>query len=207
MRRFRSGAGAAGLIGLGPLAYGVLVLKSAGARKAELPAQFAETSAKFRERLYLVCALRTLNGFRSKLSRAVEAFRAHVQGSGGQQRWKRVKFESRDTTELFATEGWDPRGTVELWLTEKIKETFRLDSTKMTALDEIDPEAWGVLLQAFELDALDLESSTEGRLLDTVSNLLFTKRGEDAEIERSDVFARVRAAWQGSSLANRGATD
>ena len=200
-------AGAAGLIGLAPVLYGALALKGAKARKAELPAEFAQTSSKFRERLYLVCALRTLNGFRSKLSIAVEAFRAHLQATGGQQRWKRVKFESRDTTELFATEGWDPRGTVELWLTEKIKETFRLDSTKMTGLDELDAEAWGVMLQAFELDALDLESSTEGRLLDTVSNLLFTKRGEDAVSERTEVFARVRAAWKASSLANRGATD
>tara|TARA_R110002072_G_scaffold95866_3_gene211166 strand:+ start:1682 stop:3004 length:1323 start_codon:yes stop_codon:yes gene_type:complete len=199
-------AAAAALIGLGPLAFGAMQLKAAGALKAALPGRFTQLSAKFRERLYLVCALRTLNGFRSKLTIAVEALRTHLQSNGGQQRWKHVKFEGRDMTELFAHETWDPRGTVELWLNEKVQEQFRLDSTRMSNMDELDEEDWGIMLQAFELDALDLESSTEGRLLDSVSHLLFTKRGEDSATERKEVFARVRAAWEASSLATRGAS-
>jgi len=199
-------AAAAALIGLGPIAYGAMQIKAAGAIKAALPKRFTVLSSKFRERLYLVCALRTLNGFRSKLTIAVEALRTHLQNNGGQQRWKHVKFEGRDMTELFAHESWDPRGTVELWLNEKVQEQFRLDSTRMSNMDELDEEDWGILLQAFELDALDLNSSTEGRLLDSVSHLLFTKRGEDSEAERKEVFARVRSAWEASSLAARGAS-
>jgi hypothetical protein len=199
-------AGLGGLIGLGPLAFGGLKLKAASAASAALPGEFADLSARFRERLYLVCALRTLNGFLSKLTRSVEAFRSHLQANGGRARWKRVKFEGRDLTELFATETWEERGTIESWLNEKVQEQFRLDSTKMSALDDLDEEDWGILLQAFELDALDLESSTEGRLLDSVSHLLFTKRGEDTAAERADVFARVRKAWETSTLASRGAS-
>lgn len=199
-------AAAAALIGLGPIAFGAMQLKAAGEVKAALPGRFTELSAKFRERLFLVCALRTLDGFRSKLTIAVEALRTHLQNNGGQQRWKHVKFEGRDLTELFAHETWDPRGTIELWLNEKVQEQFRLDSTRMSNMDELNEEDWGILLQAFELDALDLNSSTEGRLLDSVSHLLFTKRGEDADAERKEVFARVRSAWEASELANRGAS-
>jgi hypothetical protein len=199
-------AAAAALLGLGPIAFGAMQFKAAGAVKAALPERFTVLSGKFRERLFLVCALRTLDGFRSKLTIAVEALRTHLQNNGGQQRWKHVKFEGRDMTELYAHETWDPRGTVELWLNEKVQEQFRLDSTRMSNMDELTEEDWGILLQAFELDALDLESSTEGRLLDSVSHLLFTKRGEDAVAERKEVFARVRSAWEASSLATRGAS-
>ncbi|HBP18099.1 MAG TPA: hypothetical protein DEA08_09945, partial [Planctomycetes bacterium] len=75
-------AGLVGLIGLGPIAWGVGQLKQAGARRAAIPEEFSELSGKFRERLYLICALRELQVFRSRYSKAFEAFRTHLTREG-----------------------------------------------------------------------------------------------------------------------------
>ena len=200
-------AGLVGLIGLGPIAWGVGQLKQAGARRAAIPEEFSELSGKFRERLYLICALRELQVFRSRYSKAFEAFRTPLPREGGQPRWKKAKFDGRDITELFATESWDPRATVEMWLAEKVKEEFRLESTKLAGPEDLDAEAWGVIQQAFELESIDTGHVTEAQLLDSVSNLLFSRRGEDTKAERQRVFAQVKQAWEASELKERGGND
>ncbi|MGE0712736.1 MAG: hypothetical protein AB7N76_33490 [Planctomycetota bacterium] len=204
----RYGLGAVlALLGVGAIGFGLSQQKVAKARLAALPGEFAALSKRFRERLYLICALRTIDAHRSRYAQASEAFREHLQNSGGQQRWKKAKFDARDLTELLAGDTWDQRGTVELWLAEKVKETFRLDVTKLAGPEELDAEAWGVIQKAYELESLDTASLTEARLLDIVSDLMFTRRGEDTKAERKRVFDQVRAAWEGSSLKARGANE
>jgi hypothetical protein len=194
------------LSGMGAFLMGLKQSGVANAAKAALPGEFASLSQKFRERLYLICVLRTLDAFRSGYTQKLEAFRAHIKDSGGQQRWKKAKFDGRDLTEVFAPETWDPRGTVELWLAEKVKEVFRLESTKLAGPEDMDAESWAVIQQAFELESVDTGGSlTEAKLLDLVSELLFSRRGEDSASERERVFGKVRQEWQASSLAARGA--
>ncbi|HBP18098.1 MAG TPA: hypothetical protein DEA08_09940, partial [Planctomycetes bacterium] len=134
-------------------------------------------------------------------------FRTPLPREGGQPRWKKAKFDGRDITELFATESWDPRATVEMWLAEKVKEEFRLESTKLAGPEDLDAEAWGVIQQAFELESIDTGHVTEAQLLDSVSNLLFSRRGEDTKAERQRVFAQVKQAWEASELKERGGND
>ncbi len=205
------GAVAAGLVagvpttaGLGGAGLGALLLlvggfkaKKAGAARAELPERFAELSARFRERLYLICTLRVLYRVSSRYTVAADAYDSAIKDYGGNQKWKALKFEGRDLTEVFAAESWDPRGSIEHWLAEKVKQNFRLDSMTLAAPEDLDAEAWDVLLKAYLLESEEFgAASADGAMLATVSDLLFTKRGEDVSSERARVFGEVQAAWE-----------
>ena len=192
------GLGAAGLL---PAIIGVVMLARLGARKAAAPAAFADLSDRFRERLYLICALRTLYLYVSRYNVTVDALKRHFKEHGGKQRWKKVKFEQRDLTEVFVEDRWDERGTIELWLSEKVNERFRLESSTLAAPEDLDPEAWDIILRAYLLESVDRAEPSDGTLLAVVSELLFTRRGEDAASERERVFAQVRAAWQRAEAA------
>ena len=52
-----------------------------------------------------------------------------------------------------------------------------------------------VILRAYLLETTDTSESSEARLLDTVAELLFTRRGEDSREERDRVFQQVYSAW------------
>ncbi len=192
-------AGVFGALGVGALLFiiGAVLLNKVRKQKAQVPKDFANLSVRFRERLYLVCALRNLYRSSSRLTVTNEAFRSYLNDNGGKGRWRRVKFEGRDLTELFVEEEWDPRGTVETWLNDKVTKVFRLESTSLSPPEDQDEDTWEVVLKAYLLESIDQGGSDaeSGKLLAAVGDLLFTKRGEDVNAERDRVFEEVREAW------------
>lgn len=191
-----AGIGAA-VVGAVLGAVGALKFKGAAATKAALPGRFADLSSKYRERLYIMCTLRVLYRKSSRYTVCADAFDQAVKEYGGKQQWKRLKFEGRDLTEVFATETWDQRGSVEHWVSEKVKERYRLDSTTLTAPEKIDEEAWDVIHKAYLLESGDYgDEHADGKLLGAVSDLLFVRRGENTKDERVRVFAQVQKAWE-----------
>lgn len=186
---------AAGLIADG--AGGVL-LAGALKRRAALPGQFQDLGARFRERLYLTCCLRGLYQLTSRFTRASNALDSYQKENGGAPRWKRVKLDERDLTQVFAagTEAWHPKETIESWLNDQVTKTFRLDSQSLTAQGDIDAEAWEALARAYQLASEERGAQADGKLLDVVADLLFIHRGENVQAERKRVFAEVRHAWE-----------
>jgi hypothetical protein len=183
------------VLGLGLAGVGGTLFSKVGKQRAQVPQDFASLSDRFRERLYVVCSLRNLFQASSRYQRADDAFTSFIKENGGKARWKRVKSEARDLTEVFATETWN-KGTVEGWLKDKVTKVFRLDSTTLSAPGDIDDDTWDVIFQAYLLESVDDGGDQqEGKLLAAVGDLLFTKRGEDVQAERERVFAQVRAAW------------
>lgn len=192
------GAGA-GMAGVGVVLGGLglsQALKASGQR-ALAPGKFLELAARFRERLYLICALRVIDRLASRYARASDAFENLVKEQGGQARWKRIKLEGRDLGRLFAEDGdkWHEKETIEHWLAERVKTHFRLDSATLTAPGELDAQSWEVILRAYLLESSEREGRTEAELLDTVAELVFSRRGEDTRAERERAFARVYEAW------------
>lgn len=185
------------LVGVGPVLalVGIVLLVKAIKRRGQLPGEFADLGARFRERLYLVLCLRGLYQLTSRLTRATDAFDQFLKGNGGVNRWKRVKVEDKDLTKVFAegSEGWHPKETIETWLGEQVTKTYRLDSQSLAAQAEIDAEAWDAIMRAYKLSSD--EWGGDGKLLETVSDLLFIRRGEDSETERKRVFGQIYSAW------------
>lgn len=189
--------GALAGLGLVLSAIGVAGVVKSGSQRSAAPRQFMELAGKFRERLYLICALRVIDRMASQYARASDAFEIFVRDHGGQQGWKRVKLEARDLGKMFAPDGdsWHEKETIEHWLAEKVKTHFRLDSANLTAPSELDAQAWEVILRAYLLESVDKEGRTEAELLDTVADLVFSRRGEDTRAEREAAFKRVYEAW------------
>src|SRR5690606_21493069 len=100
-----------------------------------------------------ICTLRVLYRVSSRYTVAADAYDSAIKDYGGNQKWKSLKFDGRDLTEVFAGETWDPRGSVEHWLAEKVKQNFRLDSMTLAAPEDLDPEAWDVILKAYLLES------------------------------------------------------
>jgi hypothetical protein len=188
---------ALGALGVGALLalVGVALLAGAAKRKAALPKEFMELSAKFRERLYLIICLRGLYQMTSRLTRATDAFDSFVKEKGGVNRWKRVKMDEKDVTRLFAAGAaeWHPKETIETWLSDQVTKTYRLDSQSLAAQADIDAEAWDAIMRAYKLSSDEM--SGDGKLLDVVADLLFVGRGEDRKAERKRVFGDVYKAW------------
>ena len=61
-------------VGLVLVIVGVVLLAQAMKRRGQLPGEFADLGARFRERLYLVLCLRGLYQLASRLTRATDAF-------------------------------------------------------------------------------------------------------------------------------------
>jgi hypothetical protein len=186
-----------GAIGVGAVfdLVGMLLFTKARKQKAAAPVAFAKLSEKYRERLYLVCALRNLYAASSRFTVTNSAFEDSLRKTGGKARWKRVKFEGRDLTELFATEEWHERGTVEHWLSEKVTKVFRLESTTLASPEDLDDETWGVILKAYLLEGVENPDGGSESRLASVGHLLFNKRGEDVTAERARIFGEVNEAW------------
>jgi hypothetical protein len=188
---------ALGLLALGPVLalVGVVLLAKAVKRRGQLPGEFADLGARFRERLYLVLCLRGLYQMTSRLTRATDAFDQFLKNNGGVNRWKRVKVEDKDLTKVFAdgSEAWHPKQTIENWLGEEVTKTYRLDSQSLAAQAEIDAEAWDAIMRAYKLSSD--EWGGDGKLLEVVADLLFIRRGENIESERKRVFNQIYAAW------------
>lgn len=186
-----------GLVLLGPILAGVgaALLFQALKKAGQLPGQFADLAARFRERLYLIICLRGLYQMTSRLTRATDAFDRFLKENGGVNRWKRVKVDDKDITKLFAegSEGWHPKETIETWLAEQVTKTYRLDSQSLAAQADIDGEAWDAIMRAYKLSSDELGG--DGRLLDVVADLLFIRRGENTEAERRRVFGEIYTAW------------
>lgn len=185
----------AGVVGLVLALAGVSQLMKGVARRAALPKEFAELSAQFRERLYLICCLRGLYQQTSSYTRSSDALDTFQKKEGGAARWKRVKVEDKDLTQTFAegADAWHPKQTIETWLTEQVTKTYRLDSQSLAAQADIDLEAWEAIYRAWLLASDEYGGS--GKLLDTVADLLFVKRGENTDAERKRVFTEVKTAW------------
>ena len=164
-------------------------------QKSAVPKQWAVLSNRFRERLYLICSLRVLDKVASTYNHANREFREYLDKHGGKNRWKAVKFDQRDLTQVFIedTAEWHPKETVEHWLSEEVKKAFRMDSSKLTGLEEIDRDAWDVILRAYLLETRSEE--VDAVLLDTVAELIFARHGEDTSAERERVFDEVYKAW------------
>lgn len=177
------------------LAGGVALAAKALKRRGELPGEFKDLGARYRERLYLVCCLRGLYQMTSRLTRATDAFDRFVKENGGVNRWKRVKTEEKEVTKVFAegSEGWHPKETIETWLSDQVTKTYRLDSQSLAAPADIDAEAWDAIARAYKLSSDELGG--DGKLLDVVADLLFIRRGENIEAERRRVFGEIHAAW------------
>lgn len=186
-----------GLLGLGALlaAAGAALLARALGRRKQLPVEFAELAARFRERLFLIICLRGLYQMTSRLTRATDAFDRYLKDNGGVNRWKRVKVDDKDVTRLFAegADAWHPKETIETWLGDQVTKTYRLDSQSLAAQADIDAEAWDAIMRAYKLSSDELGG--DGRLLDVVADLLFVRRGEDSAAERRRVFDEIYAAW------------
>jgi hypothetical protein len=191
-------AAGAGLLVVGLVLAGLGGANLAGAlkRKGALPGEFVELGSRFRERLYLTCCLRGLYQLTSRFTRASDALDSYQKEHGGAPRWKRVKLEEKDLTQVFAsgTEAWHPKETIESWLSAEVTKAFRLDSQSLAAQGDIDPEAWEMIYRAYQLASDD--HGVGGKHLDVVAELLFIKRGENTEAERKRVFAELRAAAQ-----------
>ncbi|MEZ6186795.1 MAG: hypothetical protein R3F62_17520 [Planctomycetota bacterium] len=186
------------LLGVVAAAFGLTRLKAHAAASGALPAEFADLASRFRERLYLICSLRLLNKMASRYTRANEGFQGFLRKNGGKQHWKRVKFEGRVLTQTFVpnSDEWHDKETIEHWLSEQVQKTYRLETVILTSPDELDDESWEVILRAYLLESLDDDGSHEAELLDTVADLVFTRRGDDDKAEREAVFRRVYAAWE-----------
>jgi hypothetical protein len=184
-------AGAGGVV----LALGLFRVFKVISQKSAVPKAWASLAQKFRERLYLICSLRVLDKVASRYNHSSREFDEFLGENGGKNRWKQVKFEERDLTQVFVDEAadWHPKETVEHWLAEAVKKAFRMDSSKLTDLDEIDPEAWDVILRAYLLETRADDVNAE--LLDTVAELIFARHGEDTSAERERVFDEVYKAW------------
>lgn len=189
--------------GVGLLVVGLVVAGLGGAnlagalkRKGALPAEFVQLGSRFRERLYLTCCLRGLYQLTSRFTRASDALDSYQKEHGGAPRWKRVKLEEKDLTQVFAsgTEAWHPKETIESWLSSEVTKAFRLDSQSLAAQADLDPEAWEMIYRAYQLASDD--QGVGSKYLDVVADLLFIKRGEDTAAERKRVFAELRAAVQ-----------
>jgi len=187
----------AAAIGLVALGFGALRLKTVAQQRAAAPERFKDLAERFRERLYLITALRVLNQMASEYMRAADGFKSYVRDHGGPPRWKTIKFDGRDLTQVFvdSAEEWHEKETVEHWLSERVKQEFRLDSSTLAAPEDLDAQTWEVILRAYLLESMDESSSEVDRavLLDTVADLVFKRRGEATERER--VFNEVYAAW------------
>lgn len=185
------------LLVVGPLlvVVGAVLLAKASKRAGELPREFADLAARFRERLYLIICLRGLYQMTSRLTRATDAFDRFLKENGGVNRWKRVKVDEKDLTKLFAegADAWHPKETIETWLSDQVTKTYRLDSQSLAAQADIDVEAWDAIMRAYKLSSDELGG--DGRLLDVVADLLFVRRGEDVATERQRVFNEIYAAW------------
>ena len=186
------------LLGLVAGAFGLARLKAHAAASAQLPAEFADLASRFRERLYLICSLRLLNKMSSRYTRANEGFQGFLRKHGGKQHWKKVKFQGRYLTQAFVPDAdeWHDKETIEHWLSEQVQKTYRLETVILTSPDELDEESWEVILRAYLLESLDDDGSHEAELLDTVADLVFTRRGDDSKEERERVFSRVYSAWE-----------
>lgn len=186
------------LLGVVAAAFGATKLKAHSDASGALPAEFADLASRFRERLYLICSLRLLNKMASRYTRANEGFQGFLRKNGGKQHWKRVKFEGRVLTQTFVpnADEWHDKETIEHWLSEQVQKTYRLETVILTSPDELDDESWEVILRAYLLESLDDDGSHEAELLDTVADLVFTRRGDDDKAEREAVFRRVYAAWE-----------
>lgn len=187
--------GAGGLGALLALGGGALLAKASGRRRA-LPGELEELARRFRERLYVIASLRGLYQLTSRFTRASDALDRYLKDNGGPARWKRVKLDEKDLTRLFAegTEAWHPRETIETWLGEQVTKAYRLDSQTLASPGDIDPDAWGMILRAYQLVSDDAGGADDA-LLDRVAELLFIRRGEDTEAERRRVFELLEKAW------------
>ena len=185
------------VVGIAAAAFGGLKTQATLAERAKLPQEFPTLATQFRERMYLICALRELLKVASSFNRASDAFDRYLQDNGGVQRWKEAKLDQRNLTLLFADDAadWHPKQTIEGWLNDKVTQAFRLEAQTLTSMEQIDPQAWEVILRAYLLETTDTSESSEARLLDTVAELLFTRRGEDSREERDRVFQQVYSAW------------
>lgn len=194
-----TGSGPIGMVmvgvGLVLAAVGGVLVAKAMKRRGQLPGEFADLGARFKERLYLVLCLRGLYQLTSRLTRATDAFDQYLKNHGGVNRWKRVKVEDKDLTKVFAegSEGWHPKETIETWLGEQVTKTYRLESQSLTGQGDIDAEAWDAIMRAYKLSSD--EWGGDGKLLEVVADLLFIRRGENIETERKRVFGQIYEAW------------
>ena len=189
---------AVAIVGVIAAAFGFTRLQAASQASAALPKEFADLASRFRERLYLICSLRLLNKMASRYTRANEAFQGFLREHGGKTHWKRIKFEGKFLTQTFVPDAdeWHDKETIEFWLRDQVQKTYRLETVILTSPDELDEEAWEVILRAYLLESFDDDGSHQAELLDTVADLVFTRRGEDTDEERKRVFNLVYTAWE-----------
>ncbi len=198
-----AGGGVGGLGGVVLLA-GIVLFMKASSVKRSAPANFAALSQRFRDRLYLVCVLRSLRGILSNLSKAEEAFRTATGGENA-ARWKRIKTQERDLV-TAVTGDWDEGRTVDEEMQKRIQATFANVTESFRPGRELGKEDWDGLAKAYQAERReDAESSDETRLA-VLAECVLSSAGQKPEsvTARKRAISEARNAFTGRTTARLG---
>lgn len=192
----------AGVGGAGAVVFlvGLVLFMKASAIKRSAPANFAALSQKFRDRLYLVCVLRSLRGILSSQSKAEEALRTHTTGTENAARWKRIKTQERDLVKAVAGD-WDDTRSVDDEMNKRIASTGSLAEESFRSQRELARDDWDGLAKAYQAERReDAESSDETRLA-VLAEVVLSSAGQrpDALANRKRVINDARNAFTGRS--------
>jgi hypothetical protein len=199
-------AGAAvGAVGVLALFTGVMLFMKASALQRSVPATFAALSQRFRDRLYLVCVLRSLRGILSNLSKAEEALRAHTGGTENAARWKRIKTQERDLVKALAGD-WDEKHPVDDEMAKRIAGTGVVAAEAIRPASELARDDWDGLAKAYQAERReDAESSDEMRLA-VLADVVLKTAGQkpDAIALRKRAISEARNAFTGRTTSRLG---
>ena len=199
-------AGAAvGAIGLIVLAAGAVLYMKASALQRSVPAAFAALSQRFRDRLYLVCVLRSLRGVLSNLSKAEEALRTHTGGIENAARWKRIKTQERDLVKSLAGD-WDEKHPVDDEMGKRIAAAGSVTGEGVRPSSELTRDDWDGLAKAYQAERReDAESGDETRLA-VLAEVVLKHAGQRPESisQRRRAIAEARNAFTGRGTGRMG---
>jgi hypothetical protein len=194
-----------GAIGLLVLAAGVILYMKASSLQRSVPAHFADLSQRFRDRLYLVCVLRSLRGVLSNLSKAEEALRTHTGGSENAARWKRIKTQEKDLVKSLAGD-WDEKHPVDDEMAKRIAASGSVTGEAIRPMNELARDDWDGLAKAYQAERREDAESTDETRLAVLAEVVLKNAGQrpEAVSQRRRAITEARNAFTGRSTGRMG---
>jgi hypothetical protein len=186
---------------------GVALYMKAAALQRSVPAAFAALSQRFRDRLYLVCVLRSLRGVLSNLSKAEEALRTHTGGPENAARWKRIKTQERDLVKSLAGD-WDEKHPVDDEMGKRIAASGSVTGEAIRPASELARDDWDGLAKAYQAERREDAQSTDETRLAVLAEVVLQNAGQKPEAisQRRRAVADARNAFTGRNTGRMGSS-
>jgi hypothetical protein len=190
---------AIGGAGVLDLVVGGVLFARAQAAKASLPGKFQALSQRFRERLYLVCVLRSVRSLLSALSKAEETLRAHTGGSENAARWKRIKLQEKDIIKSLAGESWEEARNVDDEMTRKIQAAGGIAAESIRPSSALTRDDWDGLAKAYQVERREDAAPTDDARLEALATVVLSHASSQPEgsAVRKRAISDARAAYGG----------